>query len=172
MAQSTTPGTGIPERLLAGLNEQINHEFASAYVYLAMSAWCEERNLSGSAAWLRKQAREEVEHAMKFYDFILDRNGTVTLQAIAQPPAQFGSLREVFEKAYEHERFISGRIHDLYTLANQENDYASVPLLDWFLAEQVEEEKSTSDIVGKLTLVGERGEALYLIDRDLGRREA
>lgn len=164
-------GTALPSRVQEALNRQIQHEFASAYIYLGMSAWCEERNLNGSAKWLRAQAREEIEHGMKFFDHILDRNGHVALQAIDSPPADFNSLLGVFEKAYAHEQQVTGQIRDLYALSLEEKDYPSQPLLEWFLAEQIEEEKSTSDIVAKLQLVGESGEAIYLVDRDLGERE-
>jgi ferritin len=152
------------------MNEQIKNELYSAYQYLSMAAYCESENLPGFAHWMRAQFREEMEHAMKFYDFILDRNGRVVLQAIDQPVVGFGSPLEVFEQALEHEREVTGMINDLYALAINENDYASQTFLQWFVTEQVEEEKNVGDVVETLKMVGDGSEALFLLDRELGRR--
>jgi ferritin len=152
------------------MNEQIRNELFSAYQYLSMAAYCESENLPGFAQWMRAQAREETEHAMKFYDFILDRNGRVVLEGIDGPLVQFGSPLEVFEKALEHERRVTAMINDLYGLAARENDYASQTFLQWFVAEQVEEEKNTGDVVETLRMVGDKSEALFLLDRELGQR--
>ena len=152
------------------INEQIKNELFSAYQYLSMAAFCESENLPGFAHWMRAQAREETEHAMKFYDFILDRNGRVVLQGIDEPLVEFGSPLEVFEKALEHERRVTAMINDLYALAVSENDYASQTFLQWFVTEQVEEEKNTGDVVETLKMVGEKSEALFLLDRELGQR--
>jgi ferritin len=153
-----------------GMNEQIKSELYSAYQYLSMAAYCESVNLPGFGRWMRTQAREEVQHAMKFYDFILDRNGRVVLQAIEGPVVDFGSPLEVFEQALEHEQGVTAMINDLYGLAVKENDYASQALLQWFVTEQVEEEKNAGDVVETLKMVGEKSEALFLLDRELGRR--
>jgi ferritin len=152
------------------MNEQIKNELFSAYQYLSMAAFCEAGNLPGFAHWMRAQAREETEHAMKFYDFILDRNGRVVLQAIEQPVVEFGSPLEVFERALEYEREVTAMINDLYGLAVRENDYASQTFLQWFVTEQVEEEKNAGDVVETLKMIGDKSEALFLLDRELSRR--
>ena len=151
------------------MNEQIKNEFYSAYQYLSMAAYCESVNLPGFAHWMRAQSREELEHAMKFYDFILDRNGRVVLQAIDQPVVEFGSPLEVFEQVLEHEQKVTAMINELYGLAVRENDYASQTFLQWFVTEQVEEEKNAGDVVETLKMVGDTSEALFLLDRELGR---
>lgn len=153
------------------MNEQITNELYSAYQYLAMAAYCESENLPGFAHWMRTQSQEETAHAMRFYDFILDRNGRVVLQAIDQPVIEFGSPLEVFERALDHERKVTAMINDLYGLAVRENDYASQTFLQWFVTEQVEEEKNAGDVVETLKMIGEKSEALFLLDRELGRRE-
>ena len=152
------------------MNEQIKNELFSAYQYLSMAALCEAENLPGFAHWMRAQTREETEHAMKFYDFILDRNGRVVLQGIDGPLVEFGSPLEVFEKALEHERRVTAMINDLYGLAARENDYASQTFLQWFVTEQGEEEKNAGDVVETLRMVGDKSEALFLLDRELGQR--
>ena len=154
------------------MNRQINAELYSAYLYLSMSAYLESVNLPGFAHWMRVQAQEEVEHAMKFYEFIHDRGGRVTLQAIEQPPTDFDSPLDVFEQALAHEQKVTGMINDLYTLAVEEKDYASQALLQWFATEQVEEEKIATQVIEMLKVVGEHGPALLMLDRELGSREA
>jgi ferritin len=160
----------LGEAIQDAMNDQMRNEFDAAYQYLSMAAYCESENLPGFAHWMRAQAREETEHAMKFYDFILDRNGRVVLQAIEEPVVEFGSPLEVFERALEHERSVTAMINDLYGLAVRENDYASQTFLQWFVTEQVEEEKNAGDIVETLRMVGDKSEALFLLDRELGRR--
>ena len=152
------------------INEQIKQEFYSAYLYLAMSAHCETINLPGFAHWMRVQYQEELAHALKFFDFVNDREGSVELQAIEQPPGEFQSPLDIFQRSLEHERRISGLIHQLYELAVKENDYPTQVLLQWFIAEQVEEEKSASRVVEQLKLIGNDGAALLLLDRELGAR--
>ncbi len=152
------------------MNEQMKNEFYAAYQYLSMAAYCESENLPGFAHWMRAQAQEETEHAMKFYDFILDRNGRVVLQAIEGPVVEFGSPLEVFERALEHEQRVTAMINDLYGLAVRESDYASQTFLQWFVTEQVEEEKNAGDVVETLKMIGDKSEALFLLDRELGRR--
>lgn len=158
------------ETLEKAMNDQINEELYSAYLYLSMAAHFEAANLGGFAHWMRLQAQEEQAHAMKFFDFINERNGRVRLQAIAQPPAEFGSPLTVFQQAFEHEQHITGRINYLYELAMKEKDYASRPLLQWFVDEQVEEENHAQQIVEQLKMVGEGGMALMMLDRQLGSR--
>src|ERR671916_979080 len=152
------------------MNEQVKNEFYAAYQYLSMAAYCESENLPGFAHWMRTQAQEETQHAMKFYDFILDRNGRVVLQAIEEPVVEFGSPLEVFERALEHEQRVTAMINELYGLAARENDYASQTFMQWFVTEQVEEEKNAGDVVETLKMVGDSREALFLLDRELGRR--
>jgi ferritin len=152
------------------MNEQIGNELFSAYQYLSMAAYCESENLPGFAHWMRAQAQEETVHAMKFYDFILERNGHVVLGAIDGPLVEFGSPLEVFQRALEHERKVTGMINDLYGLAARENDYASQTFLQWFVTEQVEEEKNAGDVVETLRMIGDGTEALFLLDRELGQR--
>ncbi len=152
------------------INEQIKNELYSAHQYLSMSAYCESVTLPGFAHWMRAQAQEEREHAMKFYDFLLNRNGRVVLQAIEQPVVEFGSPVEVFEQALEQEQKVTAQINELYGLVLSENDYASQAFLQWFLTEQVEEEKNVGDVLETLKMIGDEGETLFLFDRELGNR--
>jgi ferritin len=152
------------------INEQIKNELYSAHQYLSMSAYCESVNLPGFAHWMQAQAQEEREHAMKFYDFLLNRKGRVLLQAIEQPVVEFGSPLEVFEQALEQEQQVTAQINELYGLTASENDYASQAFLQWFLTEQVEEEKNVGDVLETLNMIGDEGEALFLFDRELGKR--
>jgi ferritin len=154
------------------MNEQVKNELFSAYQYLSMAAYCESENLPGFARWMRTQAQEETVHAMKFYDFILDRSGRVVLGPIDGPLVEFGSPLEVFQSALEHERKVTMMINDLYGLAARENDYASQTFLQWFVTEQVEEEKNAGDVVETLKMIGDGTEALFLLDRELGQRTA
>ena len=160
----------ISASMQKAVNDQINKELYSAYLYLSMSAWCESQNLPGAAKWLRQQAREEVAHGMKFFDFLNDREGRVTLGAIEKPGADFASPREIFEQALAHERKVTESIHKLYALATGENDIASLPLLQWFVSEQIEEEKNAGQIVERMKRAGSEGAALLFLDRQLGER--
>lgn len=161
----------LSQTLQDALNRQIRIELYSAYVYLSMSAYCEANHLPGIAHWMRMQWQEELNHALKFYDFINDRGGRVVLEALDQPPAEFESPLAVFEKALAHERSVSASIHQIYDLAVKESDYPTQVFLNWFVAEQVEEEKSTGDIVELLKLGGSAGPALIMLDRQLGARQ-
>lgn len=152
------------------INEQIKNELFSAYIYLAMSAYFEDQNLSGMARWMRMQSNEEMEHAMKFFDYIYDRGGRVTLKAIDQPPFEWKSPLAAFEQAYEHEQKVSGMINAIYELAIKENDYPTQVMLHWFIDEQVEEEKNASGIVEQLKLVGDHTGPLLMLDHQLGQR--
>jgi len=152
------------------INEQIQKEYHSSYLYLAMAAHCEASNLPGSAQWMRVQSQEELSHAMKLFDHVVDRGGRVTLQAIQQPAAEYKSALDVFEKARAHEQLITAAIHKLYALALKENDYAAQVMLQWFVTEQVEEEKNAAAIVDALRSVGTQGTALFMVDRWLGER--
>ncbi|HIQ02344.1 MAG TPA: ferritin [Anaerolineales bacterium] len=154
------------------MNEQVKHELYSAYLYLSMSAYCESVNLPGFAHWLRVQVQEEMQHGMKFYDFINERGGRVVLQAIDRPPTAFESPLDIFEKTLEHERKVTDLIHGLYALAVEEKDYASQVFLQWFVTEQVEEENSATQILETLRRIGDQGHALLVLDRELARRGA
>jgi ferritin len=160
----------ISKTMVDQINEQIMHELYSAYLYLSMSAYAESANLPGAAAWLKVQASEEQTHAMKFFEFVLERGGRVELKAIAQPPAEFKSLLALFEQVYEHEQKVTARIHLLYALAVKENDYASQVYLQWFVNEQVEEEKNASQIVETLKMIGDSKGSLFQLDHQLGKR--
>lgn len=160
----------LSNNLLTALNDQIKHEFYSAYFYLAMSAWAESNNMPGAAKWLSKQAHEEGGHAMKLYGYIHDRGGKVALQAIPQPAGEYTSLLDVFEQVKEHEAKVTSLINRLYEIALKENDYASQIELQWFVTEQVEEEKNAAMIVDALKSVGTQGASLFMVDRWLGER--
>jgi len=152
------------------LNEQIQKEYQSSYLYLAMAAYCEASTLPGSAAWMRIQSQEELKHTMKLYDHIVDRGGRVMLQAIQQPPVEYKSALDIFEKALAHEQLVTASIHKLYALSLKENDYPAQIMLQWFVTEQVEEEKSAGLVVEQLKAVGESKTSLMLLDRHLGKR--
>ncbi len=159
------------EALQNAMNEQIKNELYSAYLYLAMSAHFEAGSLPGFAKWTRMQANEEREHAMKFYDFIVDRGGRVDLRAIEAPPKYFGSPLEVFKMVLEHEHKVTGMIHKLYEMALKESDYPSQVMLHWFIDEQVEEEKNAGMIVDQLQMVEDHQTALINLDHHVGKRE-
>ena len=152
------------------INRQISAELHASYSYLAMSAWCERNNFTGSARWLRAQSQEENGHAMRLFDFMLARNAKPELQKLDQPRADFKSLMEVFETAYEQEKSVSAQIDALYELAFREKAYPAAVQLEWFLNEQVEEEKTASEIVAQLEMVGESRTSLLYLDKQLGKR--
>lgn len=160
----------ISQRMQDALNEQIRNELYSSFVYLSMSAHFESHNLPGLAAWMRVQAGEEHVHGMKIFDHILDRGGKVKMPGIQQPPVTFESPLSVFEQALGHERAVTKSIHDLYALSLDLKDYPARVFLDWFVNEQVEEEKTAELIVEQLKIVGNDGPALLLLDRELGGR--
>jgi ferritin len=161
----------LSKKMQDALNEQIKEELASAYIYLSMAAYCESINLPGFAHWMQGQSNEEMEHAMKFYGFVNERGGRVVLHALEQPPTEFAGPVDVFEKTLAHEQYITGRIHKLYALATEENDYASLGILQWFVDEQVEEESTATEILEVLKMIGDKGQALYMLDRQLASRE-
>ena len=160
----------LSKKVQDAINEQIKNELYSGYLYLAMSADFESKNLPGFAHWMRMQAEEEQEHALKFFDFVNDRGARVVLQAIDQPPVEWESPLAVFEQTLEHEQKVTGLIYQLYELALEENDYPTQVMLQWFIDEQVEEEKNATEIVETLRLAGEKGQALIMMDRALARR--
>jgi ferritin len=161
----------ITKAMQDAMNEQINKELFSSYLYLSMAAYFEGRNLSGFGHWMRVQADEEREHAMKFYNFILECAGRVTLKAIEGPKTEWSSSLEVAEEVAAHEAKVTASIHALYELAMQEKDYPAQVMLQWFISEQVEEEKNAAEIVADLKLIEERGTAVLMLDKQLGKRK-
>ena len=160
----------LTKKVAAALNDQLQKELESAYVYLGMSAYCESESLPGMAAWFRRQFEEEQQHAFKFYEFIIDRDGRVELDSLGAAPTSYSSPLNVFETALEHERKVTAAINALYDLVAREKDFASQALLDWFATEQVEEEKTVGQIVDDLKRIGSDGNGLFLLDKDLGTR--
>jgi ferritin len=156
----------------AAINEQINRELYSSYLYLSMSAYFENANLQGFARWMRRQSQEETEHAMKLFDYMNDQNARVILQAIEQPPSNFPSLVDVWQSTLDHERHVTAMIHQLYNLALKENDYATQTILHWFITEQIEEEKTASGILDQVKMIGPSGTALFFLDRHVGKAAA
>lgn len=157
--------------LEAAFNDQITMELASSLAYLQMAAHLETQSLTGMASWMRLQSEEEHEHAIRFFDFVLDRGNDVTIGAIDAPTAGYTGPVEVFQRALEQERKVSAAITALYRKATDEADAASFPLLQWFLQEQIEEEATVSEILDRLELAGEDGSALLQLDRELGGRQ-
>ena len=152
------------------INEQINSEFEASYTYLAMAAYCEGEKFLGAAKWLRLQAEEERAHAMKLFNFVLARDGNVELKAIDKPTASYDSLAAVFEQALKHEKNVTVQINALYELCFKEKAFAEMTELQWFLTEQVEEEKTAREIVAKFRLVKNDPAAILDLDRELGTR--
>ena len=152
------------------LNGQVNAEFYSAYLYLSMVGYFESIDLKGFANWMRVQVQEEQFHAMKLYDYILERGGKVTLQPIDAPPTDWDSPLAVFEATLEHEQKVTGLINDLMYLAREEKDNASEIFLQWFVKEQVEEENNVSTAMGQLKLVKDSPEALFMMDKEMAQR--
>lgn len=162
----------LSEKILNELNDQINAELHSAYLYLAMSAYFEDINLKGMAGWMKVQATEEIGHAMKFYGYVFDRNAKVELKLIEGPQTKWDSPLAAFEAALEHEQYITNRINQLVDLAAKDNDHASRSFLNWFVDEQVEEEANANDIVQRLKSVSDNKAGLFILDRELGARKS
>lgn len=160
----------INTKMQEALNGQLNAELYSAYLYLSMAAYFESTNLSGLANWMRVQVQEEQFHAMKFFDYILERGGKVTLGAIEAPPSEWNSPLSVFEATLKHEQKVTGLINDLVYLAREEKDNASEIFLQWFVNEQVEEEDSAGTIVGQIKLIKDSPQALFMMDKEMAQR--
>ncbi|MCJ7729227.1 MAG: ferritin [Sedimentisphaerales bacterium] len=160
----------ISKKMRDALNSQVNAELYSAYLYLAMEAYFQSVNLPGFAKWMRAQTQEEVSHAMRIYDFINDRGGRVMLEAIARPTGEWKSPLAVFEAASKHEQKVTGLINDLIEMAIKEKDHATDIFLQWFVTEQVEEEKNASEIVAKLQVLKDSAGSMYMLDKELGKR--
>ena len=162
----------LSKTLQDAINEQMKHEIESAYLYLAMSAHCEFKNLPGMAAWLRVQWEEELSHAMKLFHYVIARGGRAVLKGVDQPAADYASPLEIFKQVLAHEQKVTGMINKLYETAIKESDYATQVELQWFIKEQVEEEKNATDVLNLLEMVGESGISLMMLDRQLGARAA
>ena len=160
----------INKSMQDAINDQINKELYSSYLYLSMAAYLEDRNLSGFAHWMRVQETEEREHAMKFYDFIVERGGRVMLKAIEAPKTEWKSTLELAEEVAAHEAVVTASIHALYELSLKEKDYSAQIMLQWFITEQVEEERNAAEIVSNLKLIEDRGTAVLMLDHRLAKR--
>jgi ferritin len=158
------------ETVFGAINDQINSEFTASYTYLAMAAFCERQKFVGAAKWMRLQADEERQHALKLFNFVLARDGVVELKSIDQPKSSFDSLAAVFEQALQHEQRVTVEINSLYELCFKEKAFAEMTELQWFLTEQVEEEKAAREIVAKFRLVKNDPAAILDMDRELGSR--
>ena len=161
----------ISKKMLKELTQQINEELYSSYLYQAMSSYCLNIGFKGAAKWLAVQAKEETGHGMKIYDYLHKVGEHAVLMAIAEPPAKYASLKEIFLAAFKHEQHITSRIGGLMDLAAKDNDYATQSFLKWFVDEQVEEEEQTSEIVKRLEIAGDKGSTLLYLDKELGKRE-
>ncbi len=160
----------ISESINEILNEQINKEFYSGYLYLSMSAHLKELGLNGFASWTRCQAKEEVEHGLKIFDYLINCNSFVTLKQIRTPEFEFSGILSIFNYIYEHEKCITKSVMGIAEKAEQECDRTTLNFIDWFIAEQIEEEEAVKNIIKRLELFGEDKVALYLMDKELGER--
>ncbi len=160
----------LNSKLTKLLNEQINNEMSSSYVYLAMAAWFEQTPYSGFAQWMFTQSREETMHALKFYQYLVDRDAKVELQPIAKPKMDFKSPIDVFQHSLKQEQKVTQQINELFEVAEQVKDHASKNLLLWFLNEQMEEEKSVGDMLDRLKLADNDTASLLVLDREAGSR--
>lgn len=160
----------MTERMTTALNEQINEEMFSSYLYLSMSAYFEDLNLNGFANWMRVQAQEELAHAMKFFDYINERGARINLKNIKEPKMEWAAPLQVAEETLEHEKHITSKINDLINIAIEEKDHATNNFLQWFIAEQVEEESSADEILQQVKMTEGKGAGLFMIDKDLKTR--
>lgn len=169
MAEATqTPMKGAVRE---AMEAQVGNEFHAAYLYLSMAGSFDAANFPGFSHWMRSQAKEEVGHAMKFFDFLLDRGESVQLPAIDAPQSSFRSPLDAFEQSLAHEKKVTEQINEIYAHAVRESDYPAQVLLNWFVAEQVEEEKSASEIVERLRMAGDDPTALLMLDSEMKNRE-
>lgn len=160
----------INEKMQNAFNEQINKELYSSYLYLSMAAFLADKGLMGFANWMRVQVQEETAHAMLMFDYVIERGGTVSLEAIDKPKASYGSVLEVFEETLKHEEYVTSLMNKLADVADEVKDRAALSFIQWFIDEQVEEEANANDIIAKLKLIKEDGNALFMMDKDLGAR--
>jgi ferritin len=162
----------ISPKIEEALNEQLNREMYSAYLYMSMSAHCNATGLKGFANWFMVQYHEEMVHAMKIYEYILRQAGHIRLKTIQEPPGHFTTPLEMFEKTLEHERYITRSINERMDLAIAEKDHATQFFLQWYVNEQVEEEENDNDIIAQLKLIGDNPQGLMMLDRELSARVA
>ena len=160
----------LSKEIQDALNNQIKNEYFSSYTYLSMAAYCESINMQGFATWMRKQSEEELTHAMRLFDYVINRDARVVLHSIDKPQSKFKSLKEMFQIVLDHEREVTGMINKLYEQAVSENDHATSVELQWFIQEQVEEEKSAHEILDKIKLAGDNSSALLILDTQLSDR--
>ena len=160
----------ISKRIQTALSEQLNREFYSAYLYLAMSAYSSNADFNGAASWLELQYEEEIVHATKIYRYLIEQAVPVRLAQIGEPPSEFGTMLEVFEASLAHEQAMTLRLNELSDLALAEKDHATYNLLQWFVNEQVEEEATVSAIIAKLRMVKGDGYGMLMVDNELGAR--
>jgi len=160
----------LKEKVLKAINQQINHEYYSAFLYLSMSAWFQGKGLPGLANWMFIQYQEELSHGNKFFGYMHERGSQVVLKPIAQVETDFESVLAVFEKAYEHEQFVTASIHKIMDVAIEEKDYATQSFLKWFIDEQVEEEAHASEIVERLRMINGQTGGILMLDHNLGKR--
>ena len=160
----------ISEAINEILNEQINKEFYSGYLYLSMSAYLKELGLLGIASWMKHQAKEEVEHGLKIFDYLINCNSFVTLKQIKSPEFEFNGILSIFNRVYEHEKCITESVMKVAQRAEEECDRITLNFIDWFVAEQVEEELAIKNIIKRIELFGDDKVALYLLDKELGER--
>ena len=160
----------LSKTLEKALNEQINNEYYSAFLYLSMASNFENINMLGMANWMRMQYEEEIMHAIKIFDMIIGMEGQVVLKQVDSPPTNFDSVLSVFEQTLDHERNVTKMINDIYSIARKESNYAVQSALQWFIDEQVEEEKSVLEIVNQLKIIGDETTPLLMLDSKLGSR--
>ena len=161
----------LSKKIEKALNDQINAEFYSAYLYLSMNAYLQDISLTGFANWMRMQYEEEQFHALKMYDYLLERGGQVKLETVTAPPQRWENIIDVFEEVLKHEQEVTRSINELMTLAIEEHDHATANFLQWFVDEQVEEEATVSDLLAQLKLVGGQGSGLFMLDREAAQRK-
>jgi ferritin len=160
----------IGEKVQTIMNEQIKNELESYYIYLSMVSYFQSENLDGMAHWMRAQAHEEMIHAMKFFDHIIDRGGKATLMDLKQLKTTWKTPLEAWKDAYAHEQFITSKIHNILKLVRKENDFTAEPMLAWFVNEQIEEEANTEKILRQMERIGNSKEGLFMLDKELGAR--
>lgn len=161
----------LSKRLEEELNKQVNAELYSAYLYLSMSAYFADQNLNGFANWMYVQFQEEQAHAMKFFNYIIDRGGKVQLMQIDEPKTEWKNIVEVFEETFAHEQKVTSLINNLVDIASEEKDHATFNMLQWFVEEQVEEEASASEILEQVKILEGRGAGLFMLDREMKQRK-
>jgi len=161
----------LSDKMEKALNEQVNAEMYSAYLYLAMSAYFEDQNLSGFANWMHVQAQEEMSHAMKIYNYIHDRGGRVVLEQIDKPQSEWENTQKVVEEVFAHEQKVTQMIHNLVNLARDEKDHGTDNMLQWFVSEQVEEEANADELLQQVKMIGSQGHGLLMLDRELKQRQ-